>query len=640
MSKGNMLLGHARGKVGSLVFSRANGQQITRARAEQVKNPQTQAQTIQRILLNTVAQAYSKMSSITDHSFEGVKPGQDSMSYFMKRNLNYIRAILVEENDFTYRDPEVCPIGKAILCSNRYEISKGSLPAVNPTAVGTDGIAMYVPANTYKSIIEYFGLQRGDQLTFCIADGTSADDMAFHYARVILDPKNEDGTDAPLTTALADSESIVKPNPKNEINDFSIKWNGTGIKAGTPGHAIIGCVIASRQKEDGTWLRSNSTMIENGGHGFGVSMQDALDEFYSENLEVVNPRFLNNANKGFKKQQAGLRHYNVSVLASPSAAGEVTGAGRYVEGTDVTVTATASEGYRFLRWTENNVEVSTDATFSFNVTRQRSLVAVFQSVVTVAVTTSSSPAAGGNTSGGGNIPQGDSCTVVATPNAGYKFKRWTKNGAQVSTSASYTFTANEAQALVAEFEEVVTVAIATSSSPAAGGTTSGGGNIEQGTSCTIVATPASGYQFVKWTENGADVSTQASYTFTANAAHNFVAVFEEHSSGIATAKINNVNWSANETSLSSGDTVSGTTDGLNNGAKIALVQSSTAPEFVPGDGLSGDDIVSNGAFSLNARNITGQATYWLCHVTGDPSDGYVVQSYWPYTAKGAGMAID
>ena len=71
MSKGNMLLGHARGKVGSLVFSRANGKQIVRSRAEVVKNPRTEQQMVQRIMLNTIAQAYSQMKAITDHSFQG-----------------------------------------------------------------------------------------------------------------------------------------------------------------------------------------------------------------------------------------------------------------------------------------------------------------------------------------------------------------------------------------------------------------------------------------------------------------------------------------------------------------------------------------------------------------------------------------
>lgn len=70
----------------------------------------------------------------------------------------------------------------------------------------------------------------------------------------------------------------------------------------------------------------------------------------------------------------------------------------------------------------------------------------------VAVTLSASPSEGGTVSGGGNKTVGSSATVVATASAGYTFKRWTKNGSQVSTNSSYTFTVTEAVALVAVFE--------------------------------------------------------------------------------------------------------------------------------------------------------------------------------------------
>lgn len=44
-------------------------------------------------------------------------------------------------------------------------------------------------------------------------------------------------------------------------------------------------------------------------------------------------------------------------------------------------------------------------------------------------------------------------------------------------------------------------------------TTTGGGTYEQGQSCTITATPASGYQFTNWTINGTTQSANP-YTFT------------------------------------------------------------------------------------------------------------------------------
>ena len=59
------------------------------------------------------------------------------------------------------------------------------------------------------------------------------------------------------------------------------------------------------------------------------------------------------------------------------------------------------------------------------------------------------------------------------------------------------------------------------------GTVSGGGEFSYGESCTVTATPAEGYYFTGWTENGVVVSYQAVYTFNVINDHNFVANFAE-----------------------------------------------------------------------------------------------------------------
>jgi hypothetical protein len=71
--------------------------------------------------------------------------------------------------------------------------------------------------------------------------------------------------------------------------------------------------------------------------------------------------------------------------------------------------------------------------------------------VTYMINTSASPLAGGSTSGGGRIVSGLSVTVTASPAANYSFVNWTENGVEVSTSASYTFTASVNRTLVANF---------------------------------------------------------------------------------------------------------------------------------------------------------------------------------------------
>ena len=58
--------------------------------------------------------------------------------------------------------------------------------------------------------------------------------------------------------------------------------------------------------------------------------------------------------------------------------GTVTGAGTYDYGTNVTLTATANDGYEFVNWTEAGVEVSTEATYSFTVTEDAEFVANFE----------------------------------------------------------------------------------------------------------------------------------------------------------------------------------------------------------------------------------------------------------------------
>jgi len=56
--------------------------------------------------------------------------------------------------------------------------------------------------------------------------------------------------------------------------------------------------------------------------------------------------------------------------------------------------------------------------------------------------------------------------------------------------------------------------VSVSANPPAGGTVSGGGAYAEGATVTVTASVYSGYKFVNWTENNAQVSANAAYTFT------------------------------------------------------------------------------------------------------------------------------
>ena len=380
MSKGNMLLGHARGKIGSLVFSRSNGQQIVRARAEVVRNPQTDAQVIQRIFLNTIAQAYSRMSAIVDHSFEGVKAGQDSMSFFMKKNLEAIRAKVANAGDLNTQQVYVTPIGEGYLATNDYIVAKGSLPVVNPAQVQDSGIELLVSTGTYKDLIDIYHLQRGDQMTFCLIQLNEVGATSFVYGRLILDPRNEDGSEAAMTTALIANGAINKPNPKTALQGLNLSVAGQTFRIGAPDSTIGGCVIVSRKKDDGTWLRSNSNMVLVTGAPMGMSVAAALTQFRTGGIDTENPLYLNNGGVGggTSNSQPTTEYVQISAASANASQGNVSGGGRKAVGGTCTLTATPASGYQFKNWTKGGSVVSTANPYTFTVEEAASIVGNFE----------------------------------------------------------------------------------------------------------------------------------------------------------------------------------------------------------------------------------------------------------------------
>jgi hypothetical protein len=176
------------------------------------------------------------------------------------------------------------------------------------------------------------------------------------------------------------------------------------------------------------WYENGSRVSTSASYTFTVSGNRTLEARYTQNTHTV------------------------SVSANPSAGGSVSGGGTKNCGTSTTVTATTNTCYTFDGWYENGSRVSTNASYTFTVSSNRTLEARYtQNTHTVSV--SANPSAGGTVSGGGTFNCGTSPTVTATPNSGYHFVNWTEGGSQVSTSASYTISSISANhTLVANFE--------------------------------------------------------------------------------------------------------------------------------------------------------------------------------------------
>ncbi len=218
-----------------------------------------------------------------------------------------------------------------------------------------------------------------------------------------------------------------------------------------------------------------------------------------------------------------LLSYNVTASVNPENTGVVNGAGTYNHGEEVTLTATANEGYKFINWTENGEVVSEEAEYSFEITKDRNLVANFE-LLSYNVTASVNPENAGVVSGAGTYNHGEDVTLTATANEGHKFVNWTENDVIVSTENEYSFIVTKDINLVANFEKTtcnVTVVV----NPEEAGTVTGAGTYIKNMSVTLVATANTGYKFVNWTENGTIVSTEREYSFVVSLDTDLVANF-------------------------------------------------------------------------------------------------------------------
>ena len=271
---------------------------------------------------------------------------------------------------------------------------------------------------------------------------------------------------------------------------------------------------------------------------------------------------------------------------------ESSASGNFNYGETCTLTATPNTGYHFVNWTENGNAVSSSANYSFTVTANRDLVANFsETVSSYTITATANPTAGGSVSGGGTFNQGQSCTLTATANTGYTFTNWTKNGTQVSTNATYTFTVNGSGDYVANFT-LNSYNVTATANPTAGGTITGAGSYNHGATATLTATAAEGYTFTNWKKGNTVVSTNPTYTFTVTEAATLVANF--------TLNSYQVTATANPTE---GGTVTGA-GSYNHGATATLTATASEGYVFVNWTKNGTQVSTNATYSFTVTEAT------------------------------------
>lgn len=166
------------------------------------------------------------------------------------------------------------------------------------------------------------------------------------------------------------------------------------------------------------------------------------------------------ANTGVLEITAGTeRNNSLLVTTNDEHLGDVTGSGTFAYGSTVTVSAKPKNGCSFTGWQNGSETVSTDTSYSFTLTENTVLTAVFEMteespITPVSYTVSLLSGGHGMVMGDGEYLAGSEATVYATPATGYDFVKWTENGEAVSTARQYRFTVESDRTLTAVFDIV------------------------------------------------------------------------------------------------------------------------------------------------------------------------------------------
>ena len=151
MAKSNSFFSIRRGSTKSHTYSGWQGQQVTKDRVVNVKNPRSQAQQNQRQKFAAVGNFYKYLKFILNHSWEGTSYGVNSYNKFMSLNVkNFNTASMI-----------IPEYGSKVAEAGTYQVSEGSIknPAFVDSSYGgfSSSVGFVVTASTVAALKAAFG---------------------------------------------------------------------------------------------------------------------------------------------------------------------------------------------------------------------------------------------------------------------------------------------------------------------------------------------------------------------------------------------------------------------------------------------------------------------------------------------------
>lgn len=355
MAQSKGFFGLRKGSTKSLTFSVLDGKQITKDRVYDVKNPRTESQMRQRMLMTTIGAAFKTLKSIADHSFEGYSSGMQCMRQFNSRNLNRFKQAAAAKGSVAfnkYKDGDINPLP--------FILASGSLPGFSFKFDATSNLEIVgekegADFTTAEGIYAALGVQRNDLITFCtvIGEGTTLNGVysykaeRFNIVRLYCDKSG-------AVSKPADAFTISTNNDQASVS-MSTAANAITIKTG---EADFGAVIQSRKNDSG-WLRSDAVMIVNDTVIADVKTANQLATYpVGTELILNNGPMANQGDAGTAEDKPGVNPKNYTVESGMTAQIGISNPN------NETVTCTVKSGSTYCTVTNTGLITNTNTSYT------------------------------------------------------------------------------------------------------------------------------------------------------------------------------------------------------------------------------------------------------------------------------------
>ena len=292
-------VGRAAKKLGNMVYYTMNGKTYARARAEKVKNPKTPKQMAQRVIFTTTVRSRDALKSIVNHSFVNKKYGSESLNYFVKRNLEILRARAAADKGLT--GSFNVPYG-ITMQANPLLVSQGTIPSIQYSFTKDNGLV--IPIGSDKNVVTISDflstnrtIRKGDQITIMLLIPDAKVEEAVTAGGEVVNPTHLIKKRITIPANIADDE-VFFDIANGEFGSLLITEGVENFKLDVDHgvlsiwdrneeYGVCGCIIVSRP--DGKkWLRSTEYMKMNPNYDDSMyNFNDVLNTWMQGTTKIV-----------------------------------------------------------------------------------------------------------------------------------------------------------------------------------------------------------------------------------------------------------------------------------------------------------------------------------------------------------------